>query len=151
MEIGRLQNPRILQLADFLESFGLVNLLSHFRHRVRLCHMNTCWQVQQSRFLHSRCNYVLGSNLRLFETVGIRYLRNFLSGHFALRKRLLQRPTRCHGVYLRGLRAFPLTLPPMGPLNLLNTNLQELQAQEMPPHHVIAHPEPSGCQRIIYS
>ena len=69
----------------------------------------------------------------MFETVGIRDLRNFASDHFELRALLLQRTTRFHGVYLRGRRAFALTLPLAVPLNLMDTKFQELKAIEMPP------------------
>ena len=34
-DIGRLQNPRRQQVEDFLDSFSLANLLSHFRQRLR--------------------------------------------------------------------------------------------------------------------
>ena len=37
--IGRLQNLRNQQVADFMESFGLVNLISYFRQQLRFCHM----------------------------------------------------------------------------------------------------------------
>ena len=37
--IGCLQNLRNQQEADFLESFGLVNLLRYFRQQLRFCHM----------------------------------------------------------------------------------------------------------------
>ena len=35
-----------------------VELLSHFRQRLRFCHMKTWWKVRQVRLLHSRCDYV---------------------------------------------------------------------------------------------
>ena len=63
----------------------------------------------------------------MFEIVGISYPRNFAYGRFALRAGILQRPTLCHGVYLIGHIAFPLTLSPMVPLNLLDTKFQELK------------------------
>ena len=37
--IGRLQNLRNQQVANFMESFGLVNLISYFRQQLRFCHM----------------------------------------------------------------------------------------------------------------
>ena len=43
--------------------------------------------------------------------VGIRYLRNYSSDHFALQTRLLQRLAQCRSRYFQGRRAFPLSLP----------------------------------------
>ena len=128
MDTGRLQNPQNQQVEDLLASFGMVNLISYFRQRILFFHMKMWWQVQLVRFLCSRCDYVLGSDLRLFETVGIRDLSNYESNHFALIERLLQILTFCHGGYLRGLHAFPLILPPTGSLNLVDTKFQDLES-----------------------
>ena len=43
-DIVRLQNTRNQQVADLLASFGLVNLLGHFKQSLRFCHMKTWWQ-----------------------------------------------------------------------------------------------------------
>ena len=51
-EIGRLQNPRNQQVAYFLEPFVLVDIIDHFRQRLRFRHMNTWWKVQQRKLLH---------------------------------------------------------------------------------------------------
>ena len=45
VDIGCLQNQRSQQAAYVLASFGLVDLLSHFRQRLRFRHMKTWWQV----------------------------------------------------------------------------------------------------------
>ena len=92
-DINRLQKPCIKQVADLLVSFGLFNFLSHFRQQLNFCHMKTWWQVQQGRLLCSRCDCILGSDLWMFEAVGIRDPRNFSSNPFVLRARLLQRLT----------------------------------------------------------
>ena len=57
----------------------------------------------------------------MFETVGIRDLRNFASYHFVLRARLIQIPTIFHEGYLRERRALPLNLPLTGPIKLVYT------------------------------
>ena len=64
----------------------------------------------------------------MFETVGIRDLRNFASYHFVLRSRILQIPNGCHEGYLSGRHDLPLNLPPTGPLKLLDTKFQYLKA-----------------------
>ena len=68
-DIRRLQNPRIQQVADFLASFGLVDLLSHFRQYLRFFRMKMWCQVKQGRLLYLPFNYVLGSELQLFKMV----------------------------------------------------------------------------------
>ena len=64
---------------------------------------------------------------------GITALRNFVSDHFALRAKLLHRPTHCHGVYLIECCTFPLNLPLTGPLNLMDIKFQYLKTLEIPP------------------
>ena len=86
-------NPRCEQVADFLASFGLVDLLGHFRKYLQLRHMQTWFQVKPGKLLQSCYNYILGLNLQMFKTVGFRDLRKFSSYHFALRTRLIPRPT----------------------------------------------------------
>ena len=89
-------NPWNQQVADFLAYFRMLDLLNHFRQRLRFRIKKTCWQVRISKLLCYRWNYIFGSDLRLFKTMGIRDLRNFLYNHFALRTRLIWRPTQCH-------------------------------------------------------
>ena len=68
----------------------------------------------------------------MFEIVGIRDPSNVLSNNFYLRTRLMHQPTRCHGGYLRGRRAFPLNLPPAETLKIVNTKFQEPKATGAP-------------------
>ena len=58
-DIRRLQNPQIQQVANFLTSFGMFDLLSNIRHWIRFQHMKTWWKVIQGILFRSRCNYVL--------------------------------------------------------------------------------------------
>ena len=66
----------------------------------------------------------------MFETVGIRDLRNFESAIFALRAQLMERPTHYHEGCLIGSCSFPFNIPPIGPLKLLKTKLQDLKVLE---------------------
>ena len=61
-DIGRLQNPRIQQVADFLEYFGIVDILSHYRNRLRFCLMKTWFQVRQGIFFIHATITPLGQN-----------------------------------------------------------------------------------------
>ena len=94
--IVQLHNLQSQQVVDFLESFVLVDLLSNFRQCLHFRHLKMWWQFRQGGLLRSRCDYVCGLYCRLFETVGISDLKNFVSDHSALRAELLQRPTQCH-------------------------------------------------------
>ena len=91
-DICQSQNPRSQQVAHLLMEFGLVHLLHHFQQRWRFRHMKTWLQVQQGRLLRARCDYILGTDWRQFNIVGIRNMQNYQSDHFALRERILQRP-----------------------------------------------------------
>ena len=70
-DIGRLRNPWDQQVAAFLELFGLVDLLVHFQQHLCYRHIQMWWQVHQGRVLQSWCDYVLGLDRRIFETIGI--------------------------------------------------------------------------------
>ena len=52
-DISRLRNPRNQQVAYFLESFGLVDLLDHFQQRLLYCNLHVWWQVRQGQTLRS--------------------------------------------------------------------------------------------------
>ena len=60
-------------------------------------------------------------------------MRNFSSHHFALRARLLRRPTRCHNRYLRGSIAFLLRIPSSEELTGSDAKFQTLKALETVP------------------
>ena len=81
----------------------------------------------------ARCDYILGTNRRLFNLVGIRDMRNYFLDHFALRARLLQLPTQYDTHYLRGKRAFLLSLSAVVDLSMVDTKFQALKALESPP------------------
>ena len=71
----------------------------------------------------SRCDYILGTDRRLFETVSIRDPRHFSSSHFVLVARYLIRPTASHQPYIRGRKTLPLSnkwVPRTGTDNLFN-------------------------------
>ena len=52
-EIGRLSNPRDQQVADFLASLGLVDLLGHLCQRLCYFRLHEWWQVLQGKVLLS--------------------------------------------------------------------------------------------------
>ena len=83
-DIRHLQNLQNQQMAYFLMSFGLVNLIINFRQRFNFLHIQIWWHVRQGKLLHSRYYYILGLERRIFEMVDIRDPNNFVSEHFSL-------------------------------------------------------------------
>ena len=87
----------------------------------------------------ARCNDILEIDWCCFEMVVIRDIINCSSDQFALRYRILQCLMQCHGIYLRGCRAFPLALPAPDNLRLTDRKFQELKAL-YPTTSPLAHP-----------
>ena len=148
-DIGQAQNLQRQQVAYLLIEFGLVDLLCHFRQCLRFHHLKTWSQVRQDRFLQSHCKYILGLYCWIFETVGIRDLRNFSSDHYTLRACLLQHPTRYHTRYLQGSCALPLTLPAQENFIPADAKLQNLKALEPPPLSCPPHPQRISEELIL--
>ena len=107
--------------------YGLIDLVRHFHQLRRFRNLKIWYQVRQGTVLRSICDYILGTDRRRFELVGIQDMRNFLSYHFAIRARLLWLPTRCHAHYLWGRRAFLLRLSPTAELSRANAKFQTLK------------------------
>ena len=82
MDESQIQNPRNQHMDDFLDSFGLVDPLVHFRQRLWFLHQQTWWQVRQGKLLRLHFNYILGMDLCLFNIMLIWDLWNFFSYHF---------------------------------------------------------------------
>ena len=70
-----------------------MNLLHHFRKCWQYRHVKTGLQVRQVRFIQASSDYVMGTDRRRFEIVGIRGVRNYPADHLVLRARLLICPT----------------------------------------------------------
>ena len=132
-DVSQLHNPRDQQVADFLDSFWLLDLLGHFWQRLYFCHRQTWWQVWKGIFLRSRCGYILVTDRHIFKTVVIRNPHNFSSNHFDLCNSLLRQPIRCHVHYLLGRRKFALHIPTMVPLRKFDSIFQGFEALVYPP------------------
>ena len=77
-------------------------------------------------------------------------MQNFLSYHFALKSRLLQRPTLCHTKYLRRRIAFPLMLPPDKEFSRAEVKFQTLKTLEPVPPMLKRPITPSGCHQLQF-
>ena len=100
MDLDDAQSLRSQSVEDLLTEYGLIDLVWNFRSCRWFQYLNTWTQVIQGTFLRSRCDYILRTNRCRFELVRIRDIHNYMSDHFAIQARLLQRPTRCHAHYL---------------------------------------------------
>ena len=140
-DITDLASPRNQQVAACLATHGLFDLLPHFRQRRSFRHNTTWYQIRQGTLYQSRCDYILGTDRRLFETVALRDPRSYSTDHLMLRGRLLRQPTKCHKKYLNGRKKFPLAMPPIGPYSQADTMYAELKASiHIPPRTPRSNP-----------
>ena len=86
---------------------------------------------------------------RWVEMVGIKDVHNYSSDNFALQARILQRQTRCHGSYLWGHRAFPLSLPAPEDFRPTDRKFQEMKAMEPNPPPTTCSPRPQWIQETL--
>ena len=112
MDLNKSRRPQSQQVADLLTDYGIIYLVRHFRQSYRFHNLKTWSQFRQETVFRLIFDYIIGTDRRRLELLGICDMRNFSSDHFALRPRLLRRPTCCHPRYLRGRKEFPLRLRP---------------------------------------
>ena len=124
VDLDEAQKPRSQIVAIMLTEFGIVNLMHHFWKHRRFCHLKTWAQVQQGNVLRERYDYILGTNFRLFEILGIRDTRNYSSDHFSLRTYLLHCLTQFHDCNIWGRCAFLLSLPSAADLSVGDKKFQ---------------------------
>ena len=72
---------------------GLMELLHHFNQFWRYRHMKTWTRGIQGREIWLGSDYILGTDRRRFEMVGIWGVRNYPADHLVLRARPLFSPT----------------------------------------------------------
>ena len=70
-------------------------------------------------------------------------MQTYSSDHFSLQDRLLQCLTRCHGIYLRRRRAFPLSFTAPEDFRPVDRKFQDLKSLEstLPPMTDPLHPQ----------
>ena len=80
-------------MAYLFTEYGLIDLIRHFHQCIRFRNLKTWSQVRQGTLILLICHYIIGTDRRRFELVGIRDMHNFLSGHFTLMSRILCHPS----------------------------------------------------------
>ena len=127
-------DPRLSLVSDTLAAYGLFDMLPHFRQRRPYLDLCTWKQQRNSQLYKSRCDYILGSDRRLFRTVSIRDPRHFSTDHYMVVATFLEKPARTnHNQYLRGRKRFPLSLPKWGPLSFPDTLFQQAMSNSDKP------------------
>jgi exonuclease III len=146
VDLLNLRPPRNQQVAEVITAYGLEDMLHHFQQRKAFTHQKTWWQNREGKIIRSRCDYILGTDRRLFETVSIRDPRYFTSDHYMLVACYLISPTPSHKLYLQGRKRLPLQPPTKGPLTQVDMLFQEVKAN-CPPRKSPLNPTTSnGCQ-----
>ena len=133
VDLDEAQNPCSQLISDILTEFGLINLMRHFWKRRHFRQLKTWTQVRQGTVLRERCYDIICTNCHIFGIAVIRYMMNYSSYHFALRVCFLQRPTKCHSLYLRVIRLFAFSLPDAAYLIVADSKFQDIKCLETPP------------------
>ena len=122
-------------IATEMASFGLEDLLLHFKARRGFEHGKSWMQFRDGKMLRSRCDYLLGTDRRMFSNVCLRDPRLFTSDHYLILGELQSTKPRGNLAYLKARRKFPLR-PPKG-VSRTNTDVlfQEIQRFVPPPNH----------------
>jgi len=114
------------EIADLLSAQGFEDLLLHFKSTRRYSHGKTWWQDRQGGTIHSRCDYILGLDRRIFSKVCLKDPRCFTSDHLMIVGKLLSAPLSSNLSYLRGRTRFPLRTPKWGPHTKVDSIFQSL-------------------------
>ena len=128
------RSPRDAEMAATMAAYGLEDMLQHFQQRRRHRRRHTWRQHRNEQWISSRCDYILGTDRRMFTTVAIRDPR-FSSDHSMILAKLLSAPQRQNRSYLNGRTRFPLKVPKWGPMTRADALFQGLKECMAKPTH----------------
>lgn len=126
------RDARDAEVASLLSSNGLEDMLQHFKSRQGFRHGKTWRMVREGVQVTSRCDYLLGSDRRMFMNVQHKDPRCFNSDHLMVWAKMLSAPKWSNRRYLQGRMRFPLRLNKVGPQTRADTWLQELKKEKTP-------------------
>jgi len=127
------QDTRGSEIIDAFTTHGLEDLLLHFKPRERYSHRQTWWQDRGGFTIRSRCDYILGSDRRMFSNVYLKDPRCFTSDHYMVVGRITSATRSQNCSYLRSRTRYPLGPPRGGPLTQVDSIFQELKKSVAPP------------------
>lgn len=96
-------------------------MLNHFRQRGGFRHGATWEQHRNRDVVRLRCDYILGSDRRLFTVVSVRDRRQYASDHYCMVEDLRSSPLVYNKRYLKGRKTSPLQPQKWGPKTLADT------------------------------
>jgi hypothetical protein len=135
-----LDNPRDDRgqaIATEVAGLGLEDLLLHFRQRRGFRHGKTWMQHRDGQTVRARCDYLLGTDRRMFSNVAIRDPRLFTSDHLMVQGSLLLHSSRRQSLaYVRARKRFPLQPPIGGPMTRADALFRALKLHITPPTRV---------------
>ena len=127
------QDARGSEIIDAMSTHGLEDLLLHFKPRERYSHRQTWWQERGGFTIRSRCDYILGSDRRMFSNISLKDPRCFTSDHLMVVGRITSATRSKNRSYLRSRTRYPLGPPRSGPLTQVDSIFQELKNEVDPP------------------
>jgi hypothetical protein len=121
------RDDRAIAVAATVASFGLIDMLGHFRQRKKFRHGMT-WQMRRrERIIMSRCDYILSTDRRIFSNVTIREPRHYTTDHYMILGILLSEPMKAHRSYINGRKRYPLHPQKWGPKTKTDALFEDLK------------------------
>ena len=136
------QGARENQIAALVASYGLFDLLPNFKQRWRYGDGATWSQHRDGEVVKGWCDYILGTDRRMFSNVCLRDPQCFSSDHYMVKGLLLSAPLHRNRRYLNGRQRYPLKAPKVGPDSPLADQLFQRLKDACPT------PAPRGRKRV---
>jgi hypothetical protein len=121
------RDDRAVAVAATVSSFGLIDMLGHFRQQDKFRH-GMPWKMQQrERIIMSRCDYILSTDRRIFSNVTIREPIHYTTDHYMILGILLSEPMKAHRSYINGRKRYPLHPHKWGPKTKTDALFEDLK------------------------
>jgi exonuclease III len=109
------QNDRSTEVASMAASFGLDDLLRHFKQKHRF-RSGFTWRMRRGQgMVMSRCDSIFCTDRRIFKNVAIREPRHYSSDHYLVLGIIMSESLCAHRSYSKGRKRFPLSPTRWGP------------------------------------
>jgi hypothetical protein len=96
MNLRYQRDDRVVAVAATVASFGLVDMLGHFRERKKFWH-GMKWQMRRrERIIMSRCDYIFSTDRIIFSNVTIREPRHYTTDGYMIFGILFSEPMKAH-------------------------------------------------------
>jgi len=119
---------RSTEIATELESSGFINMLGKFSQGSRYRERHTWSQKRNGRWIRSRCDYILATDMSAFRRVQVKDPCLYVTDHFMVRAQLQLSGTHHHQTIDKARKKFPLSQSIIGPVSVADNLFQEAQA-----------------------